>query len=252
MLNLPAFYTMSLREICEDFTGETETAQVIPAAVSFLFNFPIDFYDPDKKTDFLEKWIHHFYMREIGLETVDYFLLRLQDKFDTILPYYNKLFAAVTLTYDPFITEKIDETITRNREETKDSTGKDTSTSTSTSEGTTNSTTTANGDTLHTESEYPQGKITDFTSNLYLSRASKDNGNNETTVQGSDTSENTANGTVDTTRKESITGEDTENRTANNMRGSAGVLLKEYLENMQNITKRFYDECEDLFMGLWL
>lgn len=243
---------MSLREICEDLTGKTTTSEVIPAAAPLLFNFPIDFYDPDKKTDFLEKWIRHFYMREIGLETVDYFMLRLQDKFDTILPYFNKRFSMVASEYDPLINETIDESITHDKNETRKTTGKDTSNTTATSEGTTSSTTESEANTLHTESEYPQGNLTDFQDNIYLSRASKDTGSNSTTVSGTDHSESTNNGTVDSTRDDTLTGEATEKRTAKNTRGSIGSLMREYDDALKNVTEEFYNACEDLFMGLWL
>lgn len=243
---------MSLREICEDLTGKTATSEVIPAAVPLLFNFPVDYYDTDSKNEFLEKWIRHFYMREIGLETVDYFMLRLQDKFDTVLPYFNKRFSMIASKYDPLINELVDETITHDKNETRKTTGKDTSNASTTSEGTTSSTTESEANTLHTESEYPQGKLTDFQDNIYLSRATKDTGSNTTTVSGTDHSESTNNGTVDSTRDETVTGDNTEKRTAKNTRGSVGSLMREYDEALKNVTAEFYDACEDLFMGLWM
>lgn len=243
---------MSLREICEDLTGKTTTSEVIPAAVPLLFNFPVVYYDTEHKNEFLEKWIRHFYMREIGLETVDYFMLRLQDKFDTVLPYFNKRFSMVAAEYDPLINEVVEETITHDKNETRKTTGKDTSNTSTTSEGTTSSTTESEANTLHTESDYPQGKLTDFQDNIYLSRASKDIGSNTTTVSGTDHSESTNNGTVDSTRDETFKGDNTEKRTAKNTRGSIGSLMKEYDEALKNVTAEFYDACEDLFMGLWL
>ena len=73
-------------------TGKTTPiGTVIAEAAPLFFNFNFPFYDETKRAEFEQNFLRHFYMREIGLETIDYFMLRLEDKLNTIMPYYNKL-----------------------------------------------------------------------------------------------------------------------------------------------------------------
>lgn len=228
------------------------TSEVIKAAPALLFDFPVTFYDDSKLTDFEEKWIRHFFMREIGLESVDYFLLRLQDKFDTIMPYYNKLFKAVETEFDPLINEIIDETI----EFTKDNTSTTNDNSTVTNNGNstlTNTTkTTDSAENMHTASDYPQSELTNFQDNSFLSKADKSDssGTTDSTVNGSNESESTTTSNSEKTATDN--GKTNEIRKASNTRGNQSRMLRDYYSAIKNITEQFYDECEDLFMQLWL
>lgn len=239
---------MTLREICQEMTGETETSKVIPAAAPILFNFPFDFYDESGKQEFQEKWIRHFYMREIGFETIDYFLLRLQDKFDTILPYYNGLFKAAKTEFNPLENEIISEQITYTKDNTKTTTGNDETTTNSNTDSTTNTNGTSNS--KFADSEYPQGDLTDFENNHYLTSANKNDTTDSSESTGNSNSTGSATTNIDHT--ESDKGETTENRKANNTKGNQSEMLASYYKAVQNITNKFYNECEDLFMQLWI
>ena len=246
------FYTMTLREICEQLTGKTTTSEVIPAAAPLLFNFPITFYDPEKLTQFEQAWIRNFFMREIGLETVDYFLLRLQDKFDTILPYYNQLFSAAAKEFDPFVNEIISEKIEYSKDNTKTTNGTDKTSTTSNGKTESESNTSGNSSNQYTESQYPQGQLDNFEDNSYLTSANKNSSTDQSDSTGTSTSESTGSGTLNTNRTETDNGTTTENRTASNTKGDQSEMLRKYYESVQNITQRFYKDCEDLFMQLWL
>lgn len=65
-----------------------------------IFDFKYPFYDERKRHEFEQKFIRHFYFREIGCETIDRFKIYLEDKMNTVFPYYNKLFEAATVEYD--------------------------------------------------------------------------------------------------------------------------------------------------------
>ena len=109
-----ANFTTTTRTICEMLTGKTTPiGTVIAEAAPLFFNFNFPFYNETKRAEFEQNFLRHFYMREIGLETIDYFMLRLEDKLNTIMPYYNKLLAVNAQEYDPFYNEIIDESITR-------------------------------------------------------------------------------------------------------------------------------------------
>lgn len=64
-----------------------------------IFDFKYPFYDERKRPEFEEKFIRHFYFREIGCETIDRFKVYLEDKFATVFPYYNELFNAAQIEY---------------------------------------------------------------------------------------------------------------------------------------------------------
>ena len=53
------------------------------------------------------------------------------------------------------------------------------------------------------------------------------------------------------TRAETNTGNETEKRTANNTRGNKSEMLRMYYEAQRNILDNIFNECEDLFMGIW-
>ena len=109
----------------------------------FTFNYP--FYDESKREEFQNRFIKHFYFREIGLETAELFRHFLEIKFNEVLPYYNEMFRTAQIKYDPLETYDIPE------EYTKDTEGASTSSATGsqTSEGSENATTESNtnGDT---------------------------------------------------------------------------------------------------------
>ena len=95
-------YTIELRSIVES------------GIRIFDFNYP--FYDENKRHEFEEHFIRHFYFREIGSETIDRFKHYLEDKMITVFPYYNKLFETTLVEYDLTNNYNVTETHTINRE----------------------------------------------------------------------------------------------------------------------------------------
>lgn len=94
-----ARYTVELREIVK--SGHN------------IFDFPYEFYDEKKKPDFEQAFINHFYLYEIGTETVGRFKHYLKLKFNERLPYYNSLFKLTLLSYDILNNYDVTETITK-------------------------------------------------------------------------------------------------------------------------------------------
>ena len=101
-------YTTQLRYICEVYAGKTEsvgyseTPAVIAAARPKIFDFSYPLYDPDYKTALETKIINHYYLREIGAETVSQFKFMLGRTMNEIMPYYNQLYKSAELEYNPF------------------------------------------------------------------------------------------------------------------------------------------------------
>ena len=80
-----ANYTLELRQIVE--SGRN------------IFPFHYDFYDEKKRSKFERDFIRHFYFYEIGSETIDRFILHLEDKMNTVFPFYNTLLKTAQTEY---------------------------------------------------------------------------------------------------------------------------------------------------------
>lgn len=96
-----AEYTIELKDVVENHN---------------IFDFSYPFYDPLKRLEFEKRFIRHFYFREIGCPTIDRFKVYLEDKMNTVFPYYNKLMETATIDYDIMDNYRLKETYTRNVE----------------------------------------------------------------------------------------------------------------------------------------
>lgn len=102
-----AVYTMELRTVCQSLIGLSSPEQypsvksVIEQARPLLFDFDYPIFDVTYKSVLETKIIRHFYMYEIGQETLGYFKLCLETKLNEIMPYYNQLYESQLLKYNP-------------------------------------------------------------------------------------------------------------------------------------------------------
>lgn len=102
-----AKYTTEIRSICEHYAGLTESTgfedvdEIIEKARNKIFqNYPI--FNEEHRAELEHKILKHYYMREIGFETVGLFKLFLNERMAEIMPYYNKLYESETFEFDPF------------------------------------------------------------------------------------------------------------------------------------------------------
>lgn len=100
-------YTTEVRYICETQAGEVtskgynsiDEILTISAPLIFNFNFPI--FDENYRVPLEKKILRHYYTREICEETVGLWKLRLEDRLNMIMPYYNKLYETTLLKFNP-------------------------------------------------------------------------------------------------------------------------------------------------------
>ena len=91
-------YTTEVRYICETAAGLTESVgyrgidDVLDAAVPNIFDFEYPIFDEEYRELLEKKILRHYYTREICEETVGLWKLRLQDKMNLIMPYYNQMY----------------------------------------------------------------------------------------------------------------------------------------------------------------
>lgn len=100
-------YTTEVRFICETLAGYDESqglgeveAIILAAAPQIFGEYPI--FDEEYRETLESKILRHYYTREISEETVALWKLRLNDKMNIIMPYYNKLYKSELLTFNPF------------------------------------------------------------------------------------------------------------------------------------------------------
>lgn len=222
-------YTTEVRYICETLAGLNESVgyadveQVIKNCLPKVFDFNFPIFDESYRSVLETKILRHYYTREIGLETVGLWKLKLSTKLNEIMPYYNKLYKSELIEFNPLYDVELtrerkiegkgtkdtensenrsgsnNTETTQDNDSTVNETGGDNGTTTGTANGTQNQNTNGNGTNMY--SDTPQGAITDLQAGRYLTNATIDNVTNTFAGASSDTTtqttENTNNSTVD-------------------------------------------------------
>lgn len=177
-----------------------------------IFDFEYPFYSEDRRKQFEQHFIEHFYFDEIGQETVARFKQRLKVKLNLIMPYWNKIFLADELeqrildNYD--VTETYTRDVTNNTNATNENVNR------------------------NLASDTPTTKV-DFEKVDFFSTIVKDIGNNTSKVNG-DSKENW------TRKMQGNIGVQTD----------ADAIIK-YWQSLRQIEIEIFNQCDDLFMGVY-
>lgn len=231
-------YTTQLRYICEHFAGMTSSVDlngidnVINIARPKLFSFSYPIWDSQYKTALETKIIQHYWMREIGLETVGLFQLKLRDKMQTAMPKLNPLYLAFMEGFNPIANYE--------KKETGTDTTKNTTERVMGGGVTVRPNTTI--DNLSKYQDTPQGSVADLKSGRYLTSATHDT----STTSGSTTTEN--NTSDDTDHNGTFT---FDHHSVGISGSSRGELIKAYLENMTSPDEALFMELDELFMRIF-
>ena len=272
-------YTTEVRYICEHFSGLTESVgyndveQVIKNCLPKVFDFNFPIFDESYRTVLETKILRHYYTREIGLETVGLWKLKLNTKLNEIMPFYNQLYKSELIEFNPLYDveltreRKIEGTGTKDTENGESRNGEnhaDTSQSSTnninengvdngtvngTSDGTQNQNTSGSGTNMY--SDTPQGAITDLQAGKYLTNATVDSATNTFAGASHDstrqTSENTRNNATNT---DGSTDSSNDGDYSSNMDGYSNTTLsntEDYLEHVigsnggESFSKRLLD-----------
>lgn len=208
-------FTMTLGEIVE--SGEELWDGDRP--------FPME-YEAYRET-LQQKIVDHYYLREIGTETIGHFRFMLNRKMREIMPYYNQLYKSEKLVdpADALTTHTM--TSTGNTEQNENSTSHSTSTNNSTTDN----------DSRAVTSETPQTRLS---------------GDEDYATGASDVTARTtvaADGSGDATQTGQTTG--TMTNTVKGSQGHTAVLLAQYRASFLNIDMMVISELETLFMQVW-
>lgn len=100
-------YTTQIRFICESKSGFSESVgfsgimETIENSVDDIFNFEWPIFDEAYRVPLEIKILRHFYTREICEETFGLWQLRLCDRLNVIMPYYNQLYKSELIKFNP-------------------------------------------------------------------------------------------------------------------------------------------------------
>lgn len=244
-------YTTEVRFICESKSGLSESKgfgsvdEVLNGSWDKIFTSKVSFFDEEYRGVLCKKILKHYYLREIGCETVGIWLLWMNTKLEEIMPYYNKLYESELIKFNPMYD------VDWNRKGNK--TGNESGSGSRSTSGNNSGTNTQSGTSSNTRkdlySDTPQGALTGIESETYLTNARKVSDSGETGVNAStsgsyENSESSSN-KVDTTEDyvESVSGK---------QGGSSySKLLNEFRETFLNIDMQVIEEFEEMFMGMW-
>lgn len=100
-------YTTELRFICETEAGYSENQgyknvkNVLAQAAPKVFDFDFPIFDEQYRLPLEIKILRHYYTREICEETYGLWKLRLEDRLNNIMPYYNQLYKSELISFNP-------------------------------------------------------------------------------------------------------------------------------------------------------
>lgn len=266
-------YTTQVRFICEtaaglsESEGQTSVKQIIAAAIPSVFDFDFPIFDESYRNVLETKILKHYYTREIGLETVGLWKLKLDTKLNEIMPFYNQLYKSELIEFNPMYDVDLTRDHNLKREETtkQDATEKGTTEKTGSVDDSTHTETSDNqnsesatdiqnttGSTSKEQlgaskthydkySDTPQGSLQNVQNDTYLTNArminDTDSQTGETTVSGNDTSTGTtttnssADGTNDTERN--ISTNDSEEKSVSQNLNKNLNSIDEYIEHVK-------------------
>lgn len=244
-------YTTEVRFICESKSGLSESKgfgsvdEVLNSSWDKIFTSKVSFFDEKYRGVLCKKILKHYYLREIGCETVGIWLLWMNTKLEEIMPYYNKLYESELIKFNPMYD------VDWNRKGNK--TGNESGSGSRSTSGNNSGTNTQSGTSSNTRkdlySDTPQGALTGVETETYLTNARKVSDSGETGAKGStsgsyEDSESSSN-KVDTTENyvESVSGKQGT--------GSYSKMLNEFRETFLNIDMQVIEEFAEMFMELW-
>lgn len=259
-------YTTEVRYICEHEAGLTDSKgyesvnDIIAKSREKIFSFDYPIFDEAYRPVLETKILKHFYVREIGFETVGLWKLNLDMLMNEIMPYYNKLYESELLKFNPLW----------DADYYKKNDGTQTGDNTKNANGTVkydhvldeNRAGKANGKGWEYYSDTPQGNVYDFPGEshnaegsdaemTYLTNATKNTSENksESTHHSNDintgVSTNTEKGNFKTV-------DDYLDHVWGKFPGrSYSALLKEFRDTFINIDLMIIKDLSKLFMNLW-
>lgn len=284
-------YTTEVRFICEhdagldNSVGFTQVDTVLDMCWNQIFTSNITFFDESYRSLLCKKILKRYYTREIGCETVGLWKLWMNERLESIMPYYNQLYKSELIEFNPMydvdLATRHEKENAEARHTAENEVGKheqwnmhneayeDNYGSNRTTNDINNTKRAVNEGSTDLYSDTPQGSISGLENMNYLTNARK--------IDKDTTDDTSYSGTTDTNVDDKTDGvrdwTDSENYTHSkdntadasvnssedyfqHVLGKSGgasysKLLSEFRETFLNIDNMVIEEFADLFMGLW-
>ena len=226
-----SLYTTEVRYICEEAygldesVGQQDVNKIIEAVWQKVIPQDWPIFDEAYRSVLCRKILKHYYTREIGMETVGLWKLKLETKLQEIMPYYNELYQTKLLKFDPF------HDVDYYKEHEGSGSG-------SNSESNSDSTETES-ENWNVYSDTPQGALTNVKNDAYLTDARKVTDNSTVTGSGSREGEY------------ANTDEYIDHVYGKMNSASYMSLLKELRETLINVDMMIINDLNNLFFLLW-
>lgn len=221
-------YTIKLKTICDLYGRDTvESYFKNYCMYDYLTNDEINVINSRgtwNKDKLARKIVNHYYMREIGFETIGLFKLYAENMMNELMEEYLPLIYSSSIKYDPLVNVDYTETYSRQIDDTGHSEGE----------------TTSNATGLTINSDTPQGQV---------NKAEILQGTYASSTQGGE-SDNTTND-ITNTNSQSI------ESSSKNVKGNSGVsataqkMIEQYRDNIRAIDREIINKLNTLFMGLY-
>lgn len=238
-----------------------------------IFPTNYDFYldDAQARKAFEDKFIKHYYYREIGFETPFMFIQKLESHLLLNMPYWKQLYQTelesrnINFLLNKDLLETVTHTVTESGTNTQSGTNEQTGTSEQTGENkstaTNEITSSESGVTTGKQSSLADGVAQASLGDDYLTGVNATDTDNETSSNSSQSSSDTQNisQSQSITQTQNINGKNTKTVSETNelvSRGNIGItssaqLLKEWREVLINMDKIIIESCDDLFMKIY-
>ena len=269
-------YTTEVRYICErksgleNSTGADNIDSIIARSWDKIFTREAPFFDESYRSVLCQKILKHYYLREICCETVGIWTFWMNERLETIMPYYNQLYKSELIKFEPLNDVNLTRSHNRTVDGTEEQNGETSDTANDTreitSKGTKNTTddstrkvtgtngtketgtsvTTSSAESNDTKkdlySDTPQGAITGLENENYLTNARKITDN--VTSSASEDTNDTRN--IDNDYTEDGTTKNTENTTTNNTENMTNNATKKGTNKMTGTSNTTEDYLETL------
>ena len=236
-----ASYTTTIAEMLNN--GLTQN--IFPANYEFYLD------DAQARKTFEDKFIKHYYYREIGFETPFMFIQKLESHLLLNMPYWKQLYQTELESRDiNFLLNKdLRETFIREVDTENETSGTNTTQQNSSNVSSVNQEGTSTN--THKESSIRDGVSTSSLEEGYLTGTSSDSGSNSTTGTSNSSDNLTSKGLL----SQSENGKTVE-KTDLLSQGNIGItssaqLLKEWRDVLINMDKIIIESCNELFMKIY-
>ena len=253
--------------ICEELTGLFKSngikyEQIIQEALPYIFDFSFPMHDEQHRQELEMKIIKHYFFRRICCNDVDEWQLRLANRLQEIMPYFNEMYQSKDYLRDPMDDVDYERTVgedtAKNGIENTKSTQNVGSEHEAQSVGNNNSTENRSGQTIQKNSDTPQGQLSGVLAGDYLTSAAVVDETKSANVNSNDLRADTSKtksdtvGTFDTVNTD-VGRRDMKEKVKGKMYGkSKAEMVLEYRKAIINIDNEIIARLSDLFLNIYM